>query len=95
LKDLVYDGPVDIHEAVKQRVAETNHSYPLLAQLGGNQPLFQENPGDVAVPVHDSQTFVGNDMISHVQQGFNRKVQETFSTAVPLSEDPQSCQNSS
>jgi hypothetical protein len=64
--------------------AETNHSYLLLAQLGGNQPFFQENSGDIAVPVHDSQTFVGDDMISHVQQGFNRKVQETFSTALPL-----------
>ena len=84
MKHLVYDSPVDIHVAVNLRVAETNHSYPLLAQLGGNQLLFQENHRDVAVPVHDSQTVVGADMISHVQQGFNRKVQEPFSTAVPL-----------
>jgi hypothetical protein len=67
---------------MNQGVSKADHANPFFALIRRNEPLVSKNLRHVAVPVHYSPVFIGNDMIAHVQQGFNRQMQKALGAAI-------------
>jgi hypothetical protein len=67
-----------------QRVSEADHADPFFAERLGDVALFEKKLRNIALPVHHPQALIGDDVVAHIEQGFDGKMQKALGAAVAL-----------